>query len=268
MDHLALVPAYLIIGAGAFGASTALALKKAMPNLPITLIDSVDFPDPSIGSFDYDKLVRADYDDPLYLAMALRAQYQWRTNPLYSQFYHESGMVNIEETGQGRRMINNYALWRVPTGATVVSPEQLRAHYPIFQDTDYTDVKEIFVNPESGWVEAKPALTAVIKAAINLGVNYIQGTVMKIFFDSAGDCAGARLVDGTIIDAVKVIMSTGAWTAKLLADSTQGDPTLQVHDRMDAAAVVVGTIQLTPSQLETYKDMPVLVHKKEGVSGK
>lgn len=52
---------YVIVGAGIFGTSTALHLAKAFPSASITLIDRTPFPCPLAASYDYQKVVRADY---------------------------------------------------------------------------------------------------------------------------------------------------------------------------------------------------------------
>ena len=52
---------FVIVGAGVFGTSTALHLAKAYPSASITLIDRTPFPCPLAASYDYQKVVRADY---------------------------------------------------------------------------------------------------------------------------------------------------------------------------------------------------------------
>lgn len=54
---------YLIIGAGVFGASTALELSIAEPSAKIILIDQKPSPCPLAASYDYNKVVRTDYGD-------------------------------------------------------------------------------------------------------------------------------------------------------------------------------------------------------------
>lgn len=157
------------------------------------------------------------------MGLALKAQHKWRTDPLYSQFYHESGMVNIEGTGLGRRMLQNYEDLGVSTKAEVIGPEVLKERYPLFWDTDYSAAKDCYINPESGWAEAASAVKAVIQAALDDGVKYVEGTVSILLFDDQGDCIGVELKDGRTIKASKVILSIGAGMAKLIADSALND---------------------------------------------
>ena len=48
---------YLVVGAGVFGASTALHLSRQKPEAKITLLDRLPFPDPIAASHDINKVV-------------------------------------------------------------------------------------------------------------------------------------------------------------------------------------------------------------------
>lgn len=67
-------PSYLIVGAGIFGASTALHLKAAEPKAQVTLIDRTPYPCPYGASFDLNKIVRDYYADKFYMRLANEAQ--------------------------------------------------------------------------------------------------------------------------------------------------------------------------------------------------
>ena len=267
MSPSAINPSYLIVGAGVFGSSTAYHLVKALPSASITLIDRTPFPCPLAASYDVNKIVRADYGDKFYMELALKSQHEWRTDPLYSQYFHESGMVNIEGTGLGRRMIQNYKDLGVDTKAVVIGPEELKKRYPLFWDTDYSAAQDCYVNPQSGWAEAATAVKTVIQSAVNDGVEYVEGTVTKLLFDEQGDCFGVELNGGQKIEASNVILSMGAGIAKLLADSAPDRSDIQVEDRIIGAAVVTGFVKLNAAQIEEYKDMPLFIHRVGGISG-
>lgn len=69
-----------------------------------------------------------------------------------------------------------------------------------------------------------------------------------------------RLEDGKELKADKVILSTGAGTHKLLADSAPKRPELQVDGRMVAAAVVTGIANLSAQEGKRYTEIPVTVY--------
>jgi hypothetical protein len=65
---------YLIVGAGAPGASTVLHLIHQKPWAAIILINRTPYPNPSSASHGRGKIVRADYADPFYMSLALESR--------------------------------------------------------------------------------------------------------------------------------------------------------------------------------------------------
>ena len=267
MSSAVTCPSYIIVGAGIFGASTAYHLAKAVPSAKITLIDRSSYPCPLAASYDYQKIVRADYGDKFYMSLALKAQHEWCTKPLYSQYYHENGMINMEGTGLGRRMVQNFKDLGVESKAEVIDSDELKRRYPLFWDADYSETTDCYVNPEAGWAEAATSLKAVIVEAINDGVEYVEGNVSKLLTDTEGDCLGVALSDGRKLEAGKVVLATGSNTSKILADSAPHRPEMQAGERIIGAAVVTGVVKLTREQVELYKDMPVFLHRLGGIDG-
>lgn len=186
---------YIIIGSGVFGASTAYHLSKAHPEASITLIDrSPNFPCPAAASHDENKIIRADYGSLFYCELALKAREVWQNDPLFKPFYHQSGMVVLDESDLGRRIIGNYETLKAHHECEIIGVEEMRRRYDgLFADADYRGVGDIFVNPLSGWAEATPALQKVIETAIENGVRYVQGDVETLVFDEEGDCTGVKL---------------------------------------------------------------------------
>lgn len=77
----------LIVGAGEFGASTALSLLKT-GNYTITLIDRAPvLPAMDAASTDMNKVVRWDYSDKDYARLAREAIDVWKSD--FPGIYHE-----------------------------------------------------------------------------------------------------------------------------------------------------------------------------------
>lgn len=74
---------YLIVGAGVFGASTALHLKRSEPSATVSLIDKTAFSNPSAASHNVNKIICADYPNVFYTKFACEAQEFWRSDPIY-----------------------------------------------------------------------------------------------------------------------------------------------------------------------------------------
>ncbi|KAI1392476.1 FAD dependent oxidoreductase [Hypoxylon trugodes] len=259
---------YIIVGAGVFGTSTALHLITKFPHSSVTLIDR-DAPDAQTrvaASWDWNKVVRADYRDPLYCKLALEARDVWREDPLWSPFYHETGVYWISRTGFAKEVIDNYErLGRKTEGALYALPvEEARKRYGgIFEDADYTGVENVLVNTTSGWADAKGALRAVTERAVQLGVKFVKAEIDGLEFGTEGECVGARTKDGERYTATHTILSTGSFTPKLLegvANST-GRDTFLAGGRIISAGVTTGLAQLDDETAKEYAQMPVCIQE-------
>ncbi|ESZ92479.1 hypothetical protein SBOR_7142 [Sclerotinia borealis F-4128] len=261
---------YLIVGSGIFGTSTAYHLSLAHPHSSISLLDrSSPFPSSLAASHDYNKIIRADYEDIFYCELALKARELWRNDPLYKPYYHQSGYVIVDDTGLGRRIIGNYEKLGVSDHqARIVGPDELKTMYGgLFEGTDWKGVKEVFMNEGSGWAEATKAVQKIAEMAKANGVKFIEGDVENIVLTVDGDCIGVLTKDGRTFRADKIILSTGAGTAKLLADSAPQMHYILAEDRITAAAVVVGHVKLSETEYEKIKHTPVFHHMVGEVLG-
>ncbi|KAF6785030.1 sarcosine oxidase [Colletotrichum sojae] len=243
---------YLILGAGVFGASTALHLIRAEPRASVTLVDRSPLSAPVrvAASWDWNKVVRADYADIDYMRLAIEARVLWASDPLWREWYHESGAYWVSTTDFSRRVLENYRVLGVESGLSGMPVDEARKEYGgVFEDGDYTGVKEVFVNKNSGWGEAKEALGATIEEAVRLGVKYVQAEIVKLDFDEEGATTGVVTASGEHITASTVILSTGAYTAQLLLDSAPDRPELHAGDRFVAAAVTEGFVPVSDANL-------------------
>jgi len=261
-----MAPSYLIVGAGVFGTSTALHLKRKYPDAEITLVDR-DAYTAAIrvaASWDWNKVVRADYRDIVYTRMALEAQELWRNDPLWQAFYHETGIYWISKTSFAQQVLNNFKELGVEADLKSVPVEEAKKLYNgLFNDADYTDVKEVLVNRSSGYADAKEALQAGVQAAVDLGVKYVQAHVVAVEFDGhdKGNCKGVRTASGDVITADKVILSTGSYTPKLLIDSDPQRSELHAGGRMISAGVTEGICRVPLDLQDRFRSMPVAIQE-------
>lgn len=263
---MAATASYVIVGAGVFGASTALHLIRKYPRSSITLIDrnAYDAPTRVAASWDWNKVVRADYRDIFYTKMALEAQDVWRSDPLWRPFYHESGIYWISETGFGRQVLDNFERLGVKAELYSYPVEEARKQNDgVFDDADYTNIKEVLVNKSSGWADAKEALQKIIETSVELGVTYVEAEIvaLELADGGIGDCTGVKTRGGQTISADRIVLSTGAYTARLLEDSAPKRPNLHALGRWIAAGVTEGIAPLNNEQLDTFANMPVAIQE-------
>lgn len=259
---------YLIIGAGVFGASTALHLKRSQPTCHVQLMDRGAPPCPSAASHDLNKIVRADYEDLFYMKLALESMHEWRSNPIYRQFYRESGILIINDSGWGQRCLENYKLLQAETKAEILSRKTALERFPVFSEADWDGAEECYLNPGSGWAEADKALDSCLKAAREAGVEVSSALIDKLLLDNDNRCVGAKAVDGTEYRSGHVLLCTGAYTPKLLLDTFPQAEEMQLGDRMCAAGSVSCSASFDVSDLQKLDGVPVLINTMPSTHGR
>ena len=254
----------VIVGAGAFGVSTAYSLIKERPSAHVILIDEAR---EQGASFDPSKVVRADYGDKLYMKIALEALDLWRSDPLFRPFYHETGLVWVDSDDSLQRITENYQHFGAKKAYELTDSKDLKALPRIYQDANFTGVNKVFINHNGGWVEAADALKSVLQSAVDYGVEYREATVEAVLFDDEGNCVGVKTSLGETLNATHVVLAAGAAIPKLLADSAPEREEMQVGDRLRAAAICEATVQLSPEQAEDFHGGPVFVHEVAPTQG-
>lgn len=254
---------YLIVGAGVFGVSTAYHLIRKYPNALVTIVDrdAYDADSRVAASWDWNKVVRADYDDVVYCRLGIEAQDVFKSDPLWQPFFHETGIYWVCRSDYARQVIANYAsLGREADLMAVPLEEAKKLYSGLFADADYSGgVHEVLVNKTSGWAAAGDCLRAVTKRCLELGVKYVVADVQSLLIDRSGRCTGVFTATGSKIEAAQTILSSGAFTPKLLEQSAllSGRDELRSGDRILAGGITTGMTRLDKDTLATYKDMPV-----------
>ncbi|KAF7560001.1 hypothetical protein G7046_g4153 [Stylonectria norvegica] len=261
----------LIIGAGNFGAATALTLiKKGV--VKVTLVDTAAFPNPRAASHDVNKIVRDDYPDKLYMRMLAKAMPMWRTDDLYKTWYHEVGMLRADDSTFGDESIAAYRDMGIANDSEFLPVEDVRKRWNgAFATADFGALDRVLYNPSVGFAEADKALGAVVQAAVDLGVEYLIGVMTTLEFGPQGQCTGIKLQDGRTLHADKILLATGARTAPLLVQSAPDNKELHVGDRLLATGAVSFHAKLQGAQREKFAPIPVLKNclpqvKGEGMS--
>lgn len=267
---------YLIVGAGVFGISTAYHLIQKYPHATVTVVDrdAYDAESRVAASWDWNKVVRADYDDLLYCRLALEAQDIFRSDDLWKPYFHQSGIWWACRSDYAQHVLDNYRKLGRRADLKAVSIAEAKSLFGgLFDEADYEGVKEVLLNKTSGWAAAGDCLRAVTKRAIELGVKYVVSEVSTLQFSSSaggeggggegrkGKCIGVKLANGTSLTATHTILCTGAFTSKLLEYSahSSGNASLRAGDRILAAGITTGMTTLNATDSPRFKHMPVAV---------
>lgn len=255
-------PSYLIVGAGVFGVSTAYHLIQKYPDASVTLVDrdAFDADDRVAASWDWNKVVRADYDDFVYCKLALEAQDVFKTDPLWKPYFHQTGVYWTCRSDYAQNVIDHHhKLGRKDDIVALPVAEARKLYNGLFEDADYSGVKEVLVNRASGWAAAGDCLRAVTREALKLGVKYVTAETAGLQFDGNGSCTGIKTATGEVLSASHVVLCTGAYTSKLLEMSAAetGLESLRAEDRILAAGIATGMALLDQDEYTKYADMPV-----------
>ncbi|KAI1208519.1 putative fructosyl amino acid protein [Annulohypoxylon truncatum] len=268
----------LIIGAGVFGLSTALALtqRPEFTQTRITILDrSPDagiFPSRDAASIDSSRIIRADYADPSYAKLASQAQARWRETDLGRDGrYTESGFVLAADVGPLARddgsptgiayakksWVNAMALAQ-SEGRPLSSVRLLPGAKPLARVTGVGEFADWgYLNEASGWADAEASMAWFYERVAETGrVTFVNGTAESLETNEAEKrVTGARLKDGSTISADLVIAAAGAWTPTLVDLSSQAIATGQV----------LGYIDLTEEEQTKLEKIPVILNLTTGL---
>lgn len=264
---------YIIVGAGVFGVSTAYYLIKKYPNASVTLVDrdAYDAESRVAASWDWNKVVRADYDDIIYCKLALEAQDIFKSDPLWQPYFHETGLIWTCRDDYGRVVIDNYRRLGRKADIKVVSIEEARKLYGgLFDSADYTGVKEVLINPTGGWGAAGDSLRAITREILKLGVKYEVAEVATLLLSKDGQCSGIKTAKGKVLKATHTVVSAGAYTPTLLEYSAvnSGLPNIAAGFRLVAGGITTGMAKLDDESHAIYGSMPVAFQGYTAKQGK
>lgn len=239
----------LIVGAGVFGLSTALELKKRGYR-DVTVIDRYLPPVVDGSSVDISRVIRVDYADPLYAQMAREAHEGWTTT--YRDHYYQSGFVMLAQQ-PGHPYIEKSNDINKKNGIPLEEYDdasQVRGPYPSIPTK--LDGLKAYVNHRGGWADAEGSIRHLSMQCSLAGVTFItgpRGTAQSLRYN--GDrVSGVNTVQGPPLQASRVILATGAWTNRLVA----------IDHAASASGQPLGFIRLTPEEAQKLAGMPVVIN--------
>ncbi|KPM36568.1 hypothetical protein AK830_g9986 [Neonectria ditissima] len=244
----------LIVGAGVFGLSTALELKKrGFQN--ITVLDRYQPPVADGSSVDISRVIRVEYADELYAKMAREALQGWTTE--FNNHYHSSGFVMLANKSGNSYLESSKAVNESLGGelAEYTNASEVLTRFPCIPSQ--LDGLSAYVNENGGWADAEKSILQLSQLCSQAGVNFITGPRGKVLSlrHNSKRVVGVNVAQGEPLLASQIILATGAWSNRLLpmahASTASGQP--------------VGFIQLTPEEAEPLRKMPVIINLSTGI---
>jgi glycine/D-amino acid oxidase-like deaminating enzyme len=205
----------VVIGAGAFGGWTALALRRA--GLRVTLVDAWGAGNSRASSGGETRVIRGVYNGKaVYTQMAARALHLWRAaeRELGQSLLHKTGALWMcaDDDAYVRRSIEPMRALGLPLEALTL--DEARRRHP---HMGFDDVRIAYFEPEAGYLSARFACEVVRARAVAEGVTYHAAWVRP------GDVRSGQLVDiqsadGTRISADHFVFACGPWMGTVFPD--------------------------------------------------
>ncbi|KAG9229501.1 FAD dependent oxidoreductase [Amylocarpus encephaloides] len=196
-------------------------------------------------SRDTSKIIRATYDDEDYVAFAEKALRMWATNKFYSEFYHQTGWVQVVSEGSHANIVKG-------PKDTMISIGEMQERVRSREEPNLIAGEELRLNEDIGYIDCDLAVEAVAEEASRLGVTRVKKDVTKLrteggicLVEAADDC----------ITATTTVVAVGPWTPGLLERSQIAFP----KDFFTVAGVGVATMSLSEDEFHELKAMPILV---------
>jgi sarcosine oxidase / L-pipecolate oxidase len=250
----------LIVGSGVFGLSTAYSLSTnpLYAHATLTLIDRSPFPAPDSSSIDSSRIIRSDYSDPAYAALAASAQHVWRdASPggLGEGRYSESGLVLVADPARDAYVRDSLE--------NVMSLQEDGAVRELKSRREIDDVVGTgggsgewgYVNWRSGWADAEAGMRW-LRARVE-GTGRVQFVCAEVsgLVQEGKRVVGVRLRNGSVKSAELVILAAGAWTGRLV----------DLRGRATATGQVLVYLDLTAEEQQELGKMPVLLNMSTGL---
>ena len=205
----------VVVGAGAFGGWSALALLRA--GMRVTLVDAWGAGNSRASSGGETRVIRAVYGGvALYSEMAARALVLWKEaeQGWSRQVLFRTGALWMCEAGDAYVRNSNEPVRAAGLTIEELTPAEAARRYP---QANFSDVRTVFVEPEAGFLTARAACELVKDTFVREGGTYRQAGV-RLPVTGPSRLTRVPLSDGTSLEADRFVFACGPWMPQLFPD--------------------------------------------------
>jgi sarcosine oxidase len=204
-------PKVIVIGAGAFGGWTALALRQQ--GADVTLIDGWGPGHARSSSGGDTRIIRATYGPRrIYTRLAARALHLWHAHD--AAWHHDclrtTGALWMSGADDRFGAESEAALRDEGIRVEVCSGTDAAGRWP---QINFAGISTVLFEPDAGFLFARRACVAVVKRFIEEG-----GTYRAVAVQAPTDPERVTLTDGSRLDADAVVYACGPWLGELFPD--------------------------------------------------
>lgn len=203
-----------VIGAGVFGAWTALQLARRGKS--VVLVEAYGAGHSRSSSGDESRIIRMGYGkDEIYTRWSQRSLAQWKelfaANGL--RLFFETGVLWLAGEDETRLRETRATLTRCGVVFEDLHLSALRARFP---QIGLDGIRSAILEPQSGVLIARRAVAATVAAAVRLGLTYQHALVDQP--KEKGSLRSIKTRNGDEISAGQFVFACGSWLAKLFPE--------------------------------------------------
>lgn len=263
----------IVVGAGSFGAWTALTLQRR--GRRVLLLDAYGPAHNRSSSGGESRIIRMGYgSNGIYTHWAMRSLTLWQE--LFARtgrrLFHRTGVLWISHPGDEYNSQNLTEFEQSGVAHETFSQTELAHHYPqVSLDADTTWG---LLEPESGVLMARRAVAAVVEQAVREGVEY-RCAAASVPADASEDSGphrkhpGARFAGITTVDGQTIstgnegiyVFACGPWLGKLFP-GLLGERIFVTRQQVFFFGTPAGDRRFAPPALPTWID---LAHEAYGM---
>ena len=192
----------VVVGAGALGAASALALARA--GHAVTILERFEPAGPLGSSHGGARIFRLAYDEPEYVELARRALPQWR------EIEHRAGVELLTTTGGIDHGDPASVATVVEAMATAGGQsEMLSAVAASERWPGLRFESDVHLDPQGGRLDAERAVEAMLDLALAAGATLRSERALAVGAEQVATDAGVH-------EAEAVVVAAGVWTAPLV----------------------------------------------------
>ncbi|KAI5465279.1 FAD dependent oxidoreductase [Mariannaea sp. PMI_226] len=251
----------LIIGGGAFGISTVFHLLEAGFS-DITVLDKDDeIPSRFSAANDLNKIVRAEYEDPFYTELTLKAIEAWKT-PLFAPHFHQTGFLHCVSAEAQKEATDTLNRFRVsaerhhkirPKVIPINGADAIRDLVWQYQEASLPGWHG-YLNLMDGYAHSGNAVKGLYNHVRKRGVKFIlgeDGAVAQIIYEKTAHGQrgkGVMTATGRFLPASIIIVAAGAGASKLIP---------AIGTQLVAKSWSVAHVHLSDDEASALRGIPV-----------
>lgn len=208
-------------------------------------------------------LTALDYIDQDYERLAVKSQSLIKSDPDLAPYYFERGFAFCTDGKPGELdTLWNQMSDKVKTEQPEHMWQNLRTHEDIFDYLHHKHLKPVseeklgrqrkwvkgYTNRRCATVDAEAMIEVYYdRCRTKASIEFVLGTPVQslLYNNDRSSVEGIVLESGQELRAGKTILATGAWSARLI----------RLDQQLEANAVPIAYIRLTPEEYEKYKDI-------------